>query len=367
MWTKAYNFAGSFFSEFSNVSAQNSTREQLWKNWSHTGAKGHGQQTNNSNSEKDSVFVNAFGLVLEITDCILEPSTCDIEYFRNIFQKYVTTNFQKQFPLTVNFMRIISQSPFVWLNSLVECVLTIPQTNRSMSVLQGFVILFVVMVLSMKQFAKFIRKTLKKNETCQILVLMLLCVQRFCAVALLALGVSEKPGSHDTLKMLYMLLCLGYASWCINRLLSNNYSPNVLLFLTIVEQSIYCRILENVCICNGHIVCLASNLICLAWVFICKGQLWTYAKQNVELPKFSQLNCISFPFLLMQMFWVGLKTGHRMGYFPLLYMGRTDNWVTMLLSVISHILLLFTFFSSSIWRLSFMVLALIQRWILSSM
>jgi hypothetical protein len=201
---------------------------------------------------------------------------------------------------------------------------------------------------------------------------MLLCVQRFCAVALLALGVYEKPvpylgGFSDTLKMLYTLLCLGYASWRINRLLSKDYSPNVLLFLTIVEQSIYCRILENVCICNGHIVCLASNLICLAWVFICKGQLWKYAKQNVELPELSQLNFISSPLLLWQMFWVGLKIGYKMQYFPLLYMGRTDNSVTMLLSVISYILLPFTFFSSSIWKLSFMVLALIQRWILSSM
>lgn len=367
VFTMAKNYVGSFFSEFSDVSTQNITKQDRWKNWSHTHPKGHGQQTNNSTSGEDSVFVHVFGFALKITDCILESSTCDFEYFRNIFHKYVTTNFQNKFPLTVNCMRIISQSPFVWLNWLVTCVLAIPKTHGLMFVLQGFVILFGVMIFSMKQFVTFIRRTLNKNETCQNLVLMLLCLQRFCAVALLALGVSEKPRRPDTLKMLYILLCLGYASWWINRLLRNNYSPNVLLFLTIVEQSIYCRILENLFTCNGHIVCLASNLICLAWVFICKGQLWTYAKQNVELPKLSQLNPFAVPFLLLQMIWVGLKTGYRMGYFPLLYMGRTDNWVTMLLSVISHILLPYTFFSSSIWKLSFMVLSLIQRWILSSM
>jgi hypothetical protein len=303
-----------------------------------------------------SKFFDVNNLLYVAMDCVWDPENCDTSIFMAFFRKQFS-ECNKHFKFLLAFMRIYSHGAILFLKSFDHILHTFPKMKDFQTF--GLEVGFVAVTFYLWQ--NFIYYHVDKSKWCSVALFFTLVTQHWCGIALLFIENQEDSKVISSEDSGEVLLCLVWVSLHLNFMLNLKLNqPFVELYLMIMEQTIYCRILGNLSTCSSSL-CLCGNLLALGGVVYSKmTHLWKYACKNSTLPGLSTFTFFGSGFWLVETFCVLVKRGYKIGLFPLLYTAGDSSWLGTLCKCASMFMILWEFLSTDLLKLWFGGAAILQ-------
>jgi hypothetical protein len=301
-------------------------------------------------------FSHVFNSLKMAMDCVWDPENCDTSIFMDFFRKQFSTCNQ-HLEWLLSFMRIYIHFPIIFLKFFDHILHTFPK----MQAFQTFGLEVGIVAVTFYLWQNFIYYHADQSKLCPAVLFLLLVIQHWCGIALLFIENQEDWKVISSEDSGEVLLCLVYVNHLLNFMLSFKLNqPFVELYLMIMEQTIYCRILGNLSTCSSSL-CLCGNLLALGGVVYSKMTLlWKYACRNSTLPGLSTFTFFGSGIWLGETFCVLVKRGYKFGLFPLLYTAGDSSWLGTLCKYASMLMILWEFLSTDLLKLGFGGAAILQ-------
>jgi hypothetical protein len=315
-----------------------------------------GDQVHTDPPEKFTIG-GLLNFVTNTVECFMDPDECKVhEFFLASFSNRWDAWKKKYLNPLLNLMHVFSESPLIFLKILDHFL---NRFFRSCKAKISFVE-SAFMWIFLRLFYDFVNRYANKSKFVSFWWNSFLIVQRLFKVLLCILGTSHMHTIMTSQDSSAVVICLIITDYFLNWLLSYKYDNALLTKLMIHEQIIYCRIIENVLQCKTG-SCTCKLLIALAFVLYNKTQLWKYASRGSTLQGFDTLTWFGSWIWVLENACVLITRCYKMGMFPLLYIalptGWHDSWTDWGLCMVSLGSLLYTFWSTHIFMISFAVLA----------